>query len=404
MPVALVVGANGITGSYLVEKLVGDAAFSSVIATSRRPPNPEWLKRDVPGGEAGAKKLKWVAADLTAESAAQVAEKLRGAGGDAITHVFWGCYLLGDGWGSPSELSLNSTMYRTLMDAVLLVSPPPAGLKRVVLQLGGKWYFRQPFPAVPMKEMDEHIGDGSFYDAQLEITKELAGKHGFEWVVTLPESIYGSTRQCAQSLATSLAVYAFAHKMLGVELVFPGNAVTWNITTDASDAQLLAEENVWAALEPKCSGQIINAVNGDVFQWKTMWYRLAGFIGCSVPSSEEMAAKLSTTAEPTVKMAERISEDMCRRAWEEAKRTVAKDDPEFDVDAWKFGYPFNFASIILSFQFNYHFSMSKARALGFQGYKDTEEMWFEVLERMQRDGILPRDLPGRSGGRAAVKW
>lgn len=73
------------------------------------------------------------------------------------------------------------------------------------------------------------------------------------------------------TLATQLGVYLFAHRLLGKPAVFPGSKAYWNAVTDATDAGLLAELNTWAALEPKCAGQILNAVNGDVFQWRFIW-------------------------------------------------------------------------------------------------------------------------------------
>lgn len=110
-----------------------------------------------------------------------------------------------------------------------------------------------------------------FYEAQLDIAKSLGATHNFTWTCTLPQCILGSTRQCFMTLATQLGVYLFAHRLLGKPAVFPGSKLYWNAVTDATDAGLLAELNTWAALEPKCANQMLNAVNGDVFQWRFMW-------------------------------------------------------------------------------------------------------------------------------------
>jgi hypothetical protein len=57
---------------------------------------------------------------------------------------------MGDGWGSASELELNSKMFCNCVEATLSV----AKLDRLNLQLGAKWHVRDPMPVAPFRESD----------------------------------------------------------------------------------------------------------------------------------------------------------------------------------------------------------------------------------------------------------
>lgn len=65
---------------------------------------------------------------------------------------------------------------------------------------------------------------------------------------------------------------------------------------------------------------------------------------------------------------------------------------------------FSFLDIVFSISHNLFQSMSKPRSLGFTGYIDTEESFYAIFERMQRDGVFPKGLPGREAGRAAFRY
>ena len=73
-PAALVTGANGVSGSYMVERILAGSEFARCLGTSRRPPNADWVKKDLPAGalEAGGR-LTWATADLAEESVEELA-------------------------------------------------------------------------------------------------------------------------------------------------------------------------------------------------------------------------------------------------------------------------------------------------------------------------------------------
>ncbi|RWR82954.1 putative steroid 5beta-reductase [Cinnamomum micranthum f. kanehirae] len=50
----------------------------------------------------------------------------------------------------------------------------------------------------------------------------------------------------------------------------------WDGYLDCSDADLMAEQHIWAAVDPFAQNEAFNCVNGDVFKWKQLWRVLAG--------------------------------------------------------------------------------------------------------------------------------
>jgi hypothetical protein len=52
-------------------------------------------------------------------------------------------------------------------------------------------------------------------------------------------------------LVCTLAVYASICKYEGRPLIFPGNRICWEQFFDASDASLVAEQEILACLDPK---------------------------------------------------------------------------------------------------------------------------------------------------------
>lgn len=203
--VALVLGANGITGSYLVEHLLAQpsSTWSKIIATSRRPPNADWVAKDLPTGAMESGRLVWFSADLLNDSVEDLTRNFADAGGAEVTHAFWGAYYLPpQGNGSKEEIETNKKMFDNTAHALAAVNT--GKLQRVVLQLGIKWYLTDPPKAwaLPTRETSTYPTSdrGAFYVIQVEtIRKVCAAQEGakkFDFVVTTPAGIWGYTRQC----------------------------------------------------------------------------------------------------------------------------------------------------------------------------------------------------------------
>ncbi|GAY50018.1 hypothetical protein CUMW_123500, partial [Citrus unshiu] len=73
----------------------------------------------------------------------------------------------------------------------------------------------------------------------------------------------------------TLCVYAAIRKHEGVPLLFYGTRDTWEGFQQVSDTELIAEQQIWAALDPNARNEAFNCTNGDVFKWKHLWKVLA---------------------------------------------------------------------------------------------------------------------------------
>ncbi|KAI9004554.1 hypothetical protein DFJ74DRAFT_693705 [Hyaloraphidium curvatum] len=416
MAVALVTGANGVTGSYMVERILAGNEFARCVGTSRRPPNPDWVKKDLPAGvlETGGK-LSWATADLAEESVEELTRKFVEAGCAGVTVLYWGAYVLADGWGHPQETEINKVMFDKCVRAV--VAATNGGLKRVLLQLGEKWYWRdpdEPVPALPQREIPTPPtksegpapGRAPFYTAQYNLAVALGRKHGFTWTVTLPMGIYGWTRQSQQSFVTSLAVFVFAHKLLGKPLVWPGNIHGYRGFGQGTDARLLADLNLWASLSDKCAGEVLNAASEDIYMTRYLWPRVGAYFGCEVPTLQEMEKLVSGQKGTMTELAvDRIPYDAIGPAFEGCKKSgIGKDDPSFDPSLHKAALPWDF----LQYFFNSNGeamwqSMTKVRRLGYTRYWDAEETFYDIFDRMVADGVFPKTVPGRQAAMQAFK-
>ena len=65
----------------------------------------------------------------------------------------------------------------------------------------------------------------------------------------------------------------------GVSFEIPGNKESWEYYYVASDADLIAEQQIWAVMDPNARNEAFNCSNGDVFKWKHLWKELDGQFG-----------------------------------------------------------------------------------------------------------------------------
>ena len=129
---ALVTGATGVVGRYLLKHLVETGGWD-IVAVSRRQP-------DIPGN------YVHIAADLT--DPADCKAKLSQFSG--VTHVFYAAYLEKP---TPSEqVAVNLGMLVNLVNAI---EPAATGLEHINLVEGSKWYGSHLGPfKTPAKESD----------------------------------------------------------------------------------------------------------------------------------------------------------------------------------------------------------------------------------------------------------
>lgn len=164
-------------------------------------------------------------------------------------------------------------------------------LKRVILTTGAKQYGVHPGPPKqPMEESDPWIeGPGrplNFYYNQQRILADKAKHASWDWVVTYPNDVIGVAKGKFMNLGTSIGIYAAVSKELGGELVFPRSETFYTSFDCFTYSRLHAQFNLWAAIEPRCSNQAFNVVNGDTESWQNLWPKMAKKFGCKVPANQ----------------------------------------------------------------------------------------------------------------------
>jgi nucleoside-diphosphate-sugar epimerase len=352
--IALVVGASGITGSNLAEKLIADGWTTFGLA---RNPNIE-----IDG-------LQPVQADLrNAESLEKALAEV------SPTHVFITTWMRNE--TEAENIRVNSLMVRNLLSAL----SPKQSVKHVALVTGLKHYLG-PFdayakagtlPETPVREEHPRLEIENFYYAQEDEVYAAAARDGFSWSIHRPHSVIGKAVGNAMNMGTTLAVYASICKETGRPFRWPGSEAQWNGLSDVTDARILAEQLIWAATTPEAANQAFNITNGDVFRWSWLWKQLAawfdveaiGYDGEIHPLEAEMARDGVT--------------------WQEMAQNygLKEDKLERLASAWH-------TDLDLGRPIEVMTDMSKSRKLGFTGYKSTRDSFYELFETLRQEHLIP---------------
>jgi hypothetical protein len=139
-----------------------------------------------------------------------------------------------------------------------------------------------------------------------------------------------------------------------------------------TDARLLARHLEWAATTEAARNQAFNVVNGDVFRWKWMWRRLAGWFGVEPAAFPDQPSPL-----------ERQLADVAP-IWAEMARRHGLAEPDLGrlASAWHtdadLGRPIECVT-----------DMSKSRKLGFLAYQATDDSFFDLFTRLREKRIIP---------------
>ncbi|KAL6218970.1 hypothetical protein ACLB2K_012177 [Fragaria x ananassa] len=265
--VALVLGVTGIVGNSLAEILpLPDTPGGpwKVYGVARRP-QPQWNADH---------HIQYIQCDLSdSEQTETELSQLTD-----VTHIFYVT------WASkPSEAEnckANGKMLSNVLNAVI---PNAPNLQHICMQTGRKQYVG-PFEMFgkiephepPYVEDTSRLDCPNFYYVMEDILfEEVKKKEGLTWSVHRPGIIFGFSPYSLINTIGSLCVYAAICKHEGQPLRFPGSKGTWEGFWDASDADMIAEHEIWAAVEPYAKNEAFNCSNGDVFRWKHLWGILA---------------------------------------------------------------------------------------------------------------------------------
>lgn len=360
--VGLVIGVTGIVGNSLAEILpLSDTPGGpwKVYGVARRP-RPAW-NADHP--------IEYVQCDITnREDAEAKLAKLTD-----VTHVFYVT------WANKSNetenCEVNGKMLKNVLGALIPNCPK---LQHICLQTGGKHYcgpfelFGKVGHEPPFTEDLPRLDIPNFYYTLEDVLFEAVGKkEGLTWSVHRPGNIFGFSPYSLMNLVGTLCVYAAICKHEGVPLKFPGCKEAWEGYSVCSDADLIAEHQIWAAVDPYAKNETFNVSNGDVFKWKHFWKVLAEQF--DVECAEYEGENLSL---------EEMMKDK-GQVWEEivVENGLAPTKLE-EVGLWWFG------DICLGYECPI-MSMNKSKEHGFLGFRNSKNAFISWIDKMKAYKIVP---------------
>jgi nucleoside-diphosphate-sugar epimerase len=352
--IALVVGASGITGSNLAQKLISEGWKTFGLAR-----NPQQnIDNLIP-----------VAADLLNPDSLK--EALAAV---APTHVFITSWMRND--TEAENIRVNSLMVKNLLDAL----SAKKSVQHVALVTGLKHYLgpfeayaRDGFlPETPLREEQPRLDIENFYYAQEDEVYAAAARDGFTWSIHRPHTVIGKAVGNLMNLGTTLAVYASICKATGRPFKWPGSQAQWEGLSDVTDARLLAEHLLWAATTPAAANEAFNVVNGDLFRWKWLWKKIAayfdveatGFDGTIHPLEHEMANDGPVWKDIAI------------------KNPLAEQDIHKLASAWH-------TDLDLGRPIEVMTDMTKSRKLGFTGFQSTEDSFYDLFNTLKAEKLIP---------------
>ncbi|CAM2154412.1 Delta4-3-oxosteroid 5beta-reductase [Pararobbsia alpina] len=351
---ALVVGASGVTGSTLARHLLENGWRVSGLSR---------------GAHAEVEGVESIAVDLTSADALRTALK-----GLQPSHVFFTV------WSRQANerenIRVNGAIVSNVFDAL---GEAMDSVEHVALVTGLKHYLG-PFeayatgavPETPFREEQGRQRVDNFYYEQEDRVFAAAERHGFGWSVHRPHTVIGFAVGNAMNMGTTLAVYATLCRHTGMPFIFPGSAMQWHGVTDMTDAALLARQLEWAATHAEGRNQAFNIVNGDVFRWKWMWSRIAGYFGIEpVPfdgTVRPLEARMADAAPAWREIAGKF--DL-------AEPDIAKLASWWHTDA-DLGRPMEVIT-----------DMGKSRKAGFADFEATDEAFFRLFDRLKEARLIP---------------
>ena len=349
---AVVVGALGVIGRYIVEHLQQLDDWS-VVGLSRRP---------APDGP----RYRHVAVDLLDQHQAET----QLAQIKDVTHVFYAAFQAASGAASgyASNIAPNRDM---LVNAVTAIDRGSSALRRVVLVTGTKYYGSHLGPfKTPARESDPRHMPPDYYFDQIDWLAAYQRGKAWDWTELRPQTLCGFAPGTAMSILPALAVYAAISKELGLPLRFPGKPGAYGAIYQVTESTHLAKAAHWAASEPRCGLEAFNITNGDYFRWRNIWARFAELF--------EMPAGDPQTISLTQHMADKGA------LWRSMTDKYGLRPISYEqLVAWPF------ADYVFGCDWDVMSDVTKSRQFGFHDVVDSEAMFMRLLRRFRDERIVP---------------
>lgn len=346
--VALVIGANGVIGSNLIQHLLTLPDWD-IIGVSRR-------------GGMDRERLRYVSVDVLDEN--DTIDKLGSL--QEVTHIFYAAYQDRPSWAELVEPNL--TMLMNVLNVVEAAAPH---LQHVSLMQGYKVYGAHLGPfKTPALEQDATPMPPEFNMAQQQFVEQRQQGKSWTWSAMRPSVVCGIALGNPMNLALVIAVYASLSRELSIPLRFPGKPGAYHSLLEMTDATLLAKATVWAATEPQCGNQAFNINNGDLFRWNELWPKIASYF------EMETAPPLPMPLDVMMQDKEALWQRM-------VEQYDLEPHPYSDVSSWAFG------DFVFGWDYDFFADGSKARRFGFHEFVHTEQMFWDIFDDLRVQRIIP---------------
>ncbi|NP_001311571.1 3-oxo-Delta(4,5)-steroid 5-beta-reductase-like [Nicotiana tabacum] len=362
--VALIIGVTGIVGNSLAEILpLADTPGGpwKVYGLARRP-RPSW-NADHP--------IDYIQCDISNPEDTQSKLSLL----TDVTHVFYVT------WASRSteveNCEINGKMFQNVVSVVI---PNCPNLRHICLQTGRKHYLG-PFELYgklvahdsPFHEDLPRLDAPNFYYTLEDVLfKEVEKKEGLTWSVHRPGVIFGFSPYSLMNIVGTLCVYAAICKHEGLPLKFPGVKAAWDGYSDCSDADLIAEHQIWAAVDPYAKNEAFNVSNGDVFKWKHFWKVLAEQFGVEAAEFDE---------ENRCTLVEMMKDK--GPVWDEIVKENGLTPTKLeDVGVWWF------VDLMLAGDCRLD-TMNKSKEHGFLGFRNSQKAFISWIDKVKAYKVVP---------------
>src|SRR5690606_26645877 len=204
MPVALIVGATGLVGTYISDKLAQLDGWRRIGMGRRSPDDLDACSLD-----------GFVSCDLLDPTSCQ---RIRPELAD-VTHVFYLARVLNAGYSIP--IKENEQMLLNLLDALA----DARNLTHVQIMHGLKWYgsHQKPF-AIPARESDPRpVGVDTFYYAQRDALAQRQQGQPWTYSTLRPHCVSGVSVGSPSNLMLGIGMLGALMKATGQPLKYPGS-------------------------------------------------------------------------------------------------------------------------------------------------------------------------------------
>ncbi|KAJ8565424.1 hypothetical protein K7X08_008000 [Anisodus acutangulus] len=367
--VGLVIGVTGVVGNSLAETL-----------SSTDTPGGPWKvygvsRRGTP--VCNIAKVKYIQCDVSVATDAQA--KLSTL--EDVTHIFWVTSAFDLSTAKCCEI--NAAMLHNVLNAVI---PNASNLCHICLQTGGMHYMGihksidgklhvishdPPFT----EEMERLENIHNFYYALEDVLfDEVSRKPSLTWSVHRPDLIFGFSPRSTLNIIGTLSVYATICKYQNIPLKFPGTKAVWDSYSNASDANLVAEHQIWSALCQQGKNKAFNITNGDVFKWKHLWKVLAEQIGVEYVGFDEV--------EKIIPLSELMKDK--GPVWDK----IVRDNKLVSTMLQEVGL-WEFADILLAKGTSRLSSINRSKEHGFIGFRNSTNSFVYWIQKAKDNRLIP---------------